>query len=255
MRGFSTASGFPCRGVLHGRGSPRGKARGVEFQNLKGKVRYEGGTLVLDSVSARMYGGEVVLSGHLGLGAPSPDFRMKVAVKDLAAEEILSRKTSLADFLAGPVSLSADIRGGMKDFDDFARTGAGRGAVKIAGGRIKGEEFVRAGAPLEGPQTRKILPAIARRVSRARREGGLVGYVCASHRKNDPAFARVGWAPPAPRGRSPPPATQAGPSSPAGSPRDRPPRPGTSPLRPEHAPTSRGKGGAPHGRRSSGRTR
>src|SRR3990170_1593935 len=90
-----------------------GKARGVEFQHLKGKVRYEGGTLVLESVSARMYGGEVVLSGRLGLGAPSPDFRMKVAVKDLAAEEILSRKTSLADFLTGPVSLSADIGGGI----------------------------------------------------------------------------------------------------------------------------------------------
>ena len=127
-----------------------GKARGVEFQHLKGKVRYEGGTLVLESVSARMYGGEVVLSGRLGLGAPSPDFRMKVAVKDLAAEEILSRKTSLADFLTGPVSLSADIGGGMKDFDDFARTGAGTGSVKIAGGRIKGVDLLATAAGLAG---------------------------------------------------------------------------------------------------------
>jgi len=127
-----------------------GKARGVEFQNLKGKVRYEGGTLILDSVSARMYGGEVVLSGRLGLGAPSPDFRMRVAVKDLAAEEILSRKTTLADFLAGPVSLSADIGGGMKDFDDFARTGAGTGSVKIAGGRIKGVDLLATAAGLAG---------------------------------------------------------------------------------------------------------
>jgi hypothetical protein len=97
-----------------------------------------------------MYGEEVVLSGRLGLGAPSPDFRMKVAVKDLAAEEILSRKTSLADFLSGPVSLSADIGGGMKDFDDFARTGAGSGSVKIAGGRIKGVDLLATAAGLAG---------------------------------------------------------------------------------------------------------
>src|SRR3989337_3062495 len=93
-----------------------GKARGVEFQNLKGKVRYEGGTLILDSVSARMYGGEVGLSGRLGLGAPSPDFRVKVAVKDLAAEEILSRHTTMKDFLSGPLTLSPEIGIGVREY-------------------------------------------------------------------------------------------------------------------------------------------
>src|SRR3990172_6020478 len=57
------------------------------------------------------------------------------------------------------------------------------------------EDFVRPGAPLAVPQTRRILPAIGRRVSRARREGDLVVYVCDSHRKNDPEFARMGWPP------------------------------------------------------------
>src|SRR3990170_4630950 len=127
-----------------------GKARGVEFQNLRGKIRYEGGTLFLDSVNARMYGGEVALSGRLGLGAPSPDFRVKVAVKDLAAEEILSRKTTIKDFLSGPVTLSAEIGGGMKDFADFSRTGAGSGSVKIAGGKIKGVDLLATAAGLAG---------------------------------------------------------------------------------------------------------
>ena len=57
------------------------------------------------------------------------------------------------------------------------------------------EDFVRPGAPLEVPQTREILPAIARRISRARRKRDLVVYVCDSHRKNDPEFARMGWPP------------------------------------------------------------
>jgi nicotinamidase/pyrazinamidase len=57
------------------------------------------------------------------------------------------------------------------------------------------EDFVRAGAPLEVPKTRQILPALRRRLSRARKEGELVVYVCDSHRKNDPEFARMGWPP------------------------------------------------------------
>ena len=57
------------------------------------------------------------------------------------------------------------------------------------------EDFVRSGAPLEVPRTRDILPALRRRVSHARRDKDLVVYVCDSHRKNDPEFARMGWPP------------------------------------------------------------
>ena len=53
------------------------------------------------------------------------------------------------------------------------------------------EDFVRPGAPLEVPRTRDILPALRRRVSRARREKDLVVYVCDSHRQNDPEFTRM----------------------------------------------------------------
>jgi nicotinamidase-related amidase len=57
------------------------------------------------------------------------------------------------------------------------------------------EDFVRPGAPLEVPETRKILPAVRRRIARARKAGELVVYVCDSHRKRDPEFARMGWPP------------------------------------------------------------
>ncbi len=55
------------------------------------------------------------------------------------------------------------------------------------------EDFVRPGAPLEVPRTRDILPALRRRIAGARRAGEPVVYVCDSHRKNDPEFARMGW--------------------------------------------------------------
>jgi nicotinamidase-related amidase len=57
------------------------------------------------------------------------------------------------------------------------------------------EDFVRPGAPLEVPRTRAMLPALRRRIARARRAGEPVVYVCDSHRKNDPEFARMGWPP------------------------------------------------------------
>ena len=56
-------------------------------------------------------------------------------------------------------------------------------------------DFVRPGAPLEVPETRAILPALRRRIAKARREGELVVYICDSHRKNDPEFTRMGWPP------------------------------------------------------------
>jgi nicotinamidase/pyrazinamidase len=56
-------------------------------------------------------------------------------------------------------------------------------------------DYVLPGAPLEVPNTRKIVPALRRRIGRARRSGELVVYVCDAHRKKDPEFDRMGWPP------------------------------------------------------------
>jgi uncharacterized protein involved in outer membrane biogenesis len=135
-----------------------GKARGVEFRELRGTARYEGGTLFLDSVRAKVYGGELSVSGRAQLSGPTPDFRVKVAVKELAAEEILTRKTSLKDFVSGPVSLSADLGGGIQSFEDFARTAAGAGSVRVTGGRIKGVDLLGTAAGLAGLSS--LVPAV-----------------------------------------------------------------------------------------------
>lgn len=57
------------------------------------------------------------------------------------------------------------------------------------------EDFVREGAPLEVPATRGILPALRKRIARARKGGELVVYVCDAHRPDDPEFSRMGWPP------------------------------------------------------------
>jgi hypothetical protein len=142
-------------GVISARGNLRidaGKARGLEFRELAGTGRYEGGTLFIDSMKARLYGGEAAISGRIGLSGKSPDFRLKMQVKDVAAEEILSRKTALKDFLSGKASLSAEVGGGAGDFADFTRTAAGSGSFKASGGKIRGVDLLASAAGVSGLQ-------------------------------------------------------------------------------------------------------
>lgn len=61
-------------------------------------------------------------------------------------------------------------------------------------------DFVLAGAPLEVPEARQILPALKRRIASARRKKEPVIYVSDAHAKNDKEFQRFGWPPHAVRG-------------------------------------------------------
>jgi nicotinamidase-related amidase len=56
-------------------------------------------------------------------------------------------------------------------------------------------DFVLPGAPLEVPDTRRVLPAIRREVDEARRLGRPVLYICDSHDPDDSEFRRFGWPP------------------------------------------------------------
>jgi len=61
-------------------------------------------------------------------------------------------------------------------------------------------DFLRPGAPLEVPEARRIVPALRRRIARARRSGELVVYLCDAHKKGDAEFTRMGWPPHAVQG-------------------------------------------------------
>lgn len=54
-------------------------------------------------------------------------------------------------------------------------------------------DFVKEGAPLEVPDTRKVIPSIKKEIQEARKRGEPVVYVCDSHEPNDPEFKRFGW--------------------------------------------------------------
>lgn len=54
-------------------------------------------------------------------------------------------------------------------------------------------DFVLPGAPLEVPDTRKIIPAIRQEIEEARAAGKPVVYVCDSHDPDDREFSRFNW--------------------------------------------------------------
>lgn len=54
-------------------------------------------------------------------------------------------------------------------------------------------DFVLPGAPLEVPDTRKVIPAIKREMETARREGRFVIYLCDTHAPDDKEFSKFGW--------------------------------------------------------------
>ncbi len=54
-------------------------------------------------------------------------------------------------------------------------------------------DFVQPGAPLEVPDTRKVLPIIRAEIDRAHAEGLPVIYLCDAHAPDDREFSKFGW--------------------------------------------------------------
>jgi nicotinamidase/pyrazinamidase len=54
-------------------------------------------------------------------------------------------------------------------------------------------DFVLKGAPLEVPDTRKIIPVVKKEIERARAAGSPVIYVCDAHAPDDKEFSKFGW--------------------------------------------------------------
>ncbi|MBI5575499.1 MAG: AsmA family protein [Deltaproteobacteria bacterium] len=143
----------PVGTEISARGSVRidaGKIKGLEFRNLSGTGRYERGTLTVDEMTARMYGGDADISGRIRLKPQDRDFRVRVAAKNLQINEVLSRTTSLKDFIAGAGSLSADLGGSSRDFAEFSRTAGGSGSFRVTGGKIRGVDLLASATGLAG---------------------------------------------------------------------------------------------------------
>jgi nicotinamidase/pyrazinamidase len=61
-------------------------------------------------------------------------------------------------------------------------------------------DFVLKGAPLEVPETRKVVSNINREIEKARSEGNPVIYICDTHAPDDKEFSNFGWPPHAVKG-------------------------------------------------------
>lgn len=54
-------------------------------------------------------------------------------------------------------------------------------------------DFVLRGAPLEVPDTRRVIPEIKREIRKARLRRDPVIYICDAHRPDDMEFSKFGW--------------------------------------------------------------
>ncbi len=54
-------------------------------------------------------------------------------------------------------------------------------------------DFVLEGAPLEVPDTRKIVPVVKKEIDKAHAAGNPVIYVCDAHAPDDKEFSKFGW--------------------------------------------------------------
>lgn len=54
-------------------------------------------------------------------------------------------------------------------------------------------DFVLDGAPLQVPDTQKVIPAIKNEIDRVRKAGDDIIYVCDTHAPDDNEFSRYGW--------------------------------------------------------------
>ncbi|MBI4822785.1 MAG: cysteine hydrolase [Nitrospirae bacterium] len=61
-------------------------------------------------------------------------------------------------------------------------------------------DFVLKGAPLEVPETRRIIPNIEQEIKKAKAKGNPVIYVCDTHKPDDREFKKFGWPPHAVKG-------------------------------------------------------
>jgi nicotinamidase-related amidase len=61
-------------------------------------------------------------------------------------------------------------------------------------------DFVLEGAPLEVPETRKVIPNIKKEIEKARAAGGPVIYICDAHAPDDAEFSKFDWPPHAVKG-------------------------------------------------------
>lgn len=61
-------------------------------------------------------------------------------------------------------------------------------------------DFVLKGAPLEVPETRKVVPKLKKEIEKARAEGNPVIYICDAHAPDDKEFSKFGWPPHAVKG-------------------------------------------------------
>lgn len=147
-----------------------GRARGIDFRDLSGRIGFEKGIHSFEKLNAKVYGGELSATGRIDARKADPELAARIALRDVEAAQILSGKTRLGEFVSGPVTLDVDLDAGIRDFAAFSATATGRGSVSVTGGKIRGIDLPGEAARLAGFSS--VLPAAPVRETAFRKLSG-----------------------------------------------------------------------------------
>jgi len=110
------------------------------FTNARGDVSMEGGIAKLKEMRLGAFGGTIQTSGSLDLRDPSRrPFDLKLDVRDVESNSMLSPFTTFGQYLFGKLDLSTSMKGDLDDTLGINRTTlTGAGTALVSNGRLTG---------------------------------------------------------------------------------------------------------------------
>ncbi len=127
-----------------------GRAKGVDFRDLSGQVRFEKGIHTFEKMKAKVFGGEAEATGRIDTTGSAPDFRARIALANVEASQLLATRTTLGNFVSGPVTMTVELGGRIRDFGEFSRSATGEGVLSVSAGKIRGIDLPGKAARLAG---------------------------------------------------------------------------------------------------------
>jgi len=110
------------------------------FTNTKGEIAVHGGVAKLKNMRLEAFGGAVRTSGSLDLRDPAKrPFDLKLDVKDVESNAMLTPFTTFGRYLFGKLTLSTSMKGDLDDTLGISRTTlTGDGTALVADGKVTG---------------------------------------------------------------------------------------------------------------------
>ncbi len=113
-----------------------GLPRGISLAGLSGKVELDKDKVVVSSLAAKVFGGQVTASGMSRFSPDTRPFQGDLEIKDLQIGQALDVFSSTKGILTGTARMDLSLQGSGTDWGTISRNLLGQGTVKIVDGEL-----------------------------------------------------------------------------------------------------------------------